>query len=107
LFLAALAWGEDWPGRVRGLSPDAWGVVAFVGFSSGIGYFWWLHALKHESPTRVTVFLALNPVTAAILGWAWLGEPLPAQMLAALVLIACGLGLATLAASGKRQAAPG
>jgi drug/metabolite transporter (DMT)-like permease len=107
LFLAAIAWGEDWPARVRGLSPEAWGVVAFVGFSSGIGYFWWLYALKHESPTRVTVFLALNPVTAAILGWAWLGEPLPAQMLAALGLIAAGLGLATLAPSGNRQAAPG
>ena len=107
LFLAAIALGEDWPARMRGLSPTAWGVVAFVGFSSGIGYFWWLYALKHESPTRVTVFLALNPVTAALLGWACLGEPLPAQMLAALVLIAAGLALATRTASGKRQAAPG
>ena len=75
--------------------------------SSGIGYFWWLYALKHEAPTRVTVFLALNPVTAAVLGWACLGEPLTAWMLAALVLIAAGLGLATLPVSGNRQAAPG
>ena len=107
LFLAAIALGEDWPARVRGLSPTAWAVVAFVGLSSGIGYFWWLYALKHESPTRVTVFLALNPVTAALLGWAWLGEPLTAWMLAALVLIATGLGMATLTVSGNRQAAPG
>jgi drug/metabolite transporter (DMT)-like permease len=55
----------------------------------------------------VTVFLALNPVTAALLAWALLGEPLPAQMLAALGLIAAGLALATRDASGKRQAAPG
>jgi len=107
LFLAVIALGEDWPARLRGLSPGAWGVVAFVGLSSGIGYFWWLYALKHESPTRVTVFLALNPVTAALLGWAWLGEPLPAQIVAALALIAAGLALATRTASGKRQAAPG
>jgi drug/metabolite transporter (DMT)-like permease len=107
LFLAVIALGEDWPARVRGLSPSAWAVVAFVGLSSGIGYFWWLYALKHESPTRVTVFLALNPVTAALLGWAWLGEPLPAQMLGALVLIAAGLALATWTASAKRQPAPG
>jgi drug/metabolite transporter (DMT)-like permease len=63
--------------------------------SSGIGYFWWLYALKHESPTRVTVFLALSPVTAALLGWAWLGEPLQVNALAALVLIALGLAAAT------------
>ena len=69
LFLALIAMGEDWPARLRTLAPTAWAVVAFVGFSSGIGYFWWLYALKHESPTRVTVFLALNPVTAAVLGW--------------------------------------
>ncbi|WP_255428191.1 DMT family transporter [Ramlibacter cellulosilyticus] len=107
LFLAAIASGEDWPARLRGVSPPAWGAVAFVGLSSGIGYFWWLYALKHESPTRVTVFLALNPVTAALLGWSLLGEPLPAQMLGALVLIAAGLALATWPPSAKRQAAPG
>lgn len=93
--LAVLALGEGWPARVGGLSISAWGVVAFVGLSSGIGYFWWLYALKHESPTRVTVFLALNPVTAALLGALLLREPLPATLLAALALIAAGLWLAT------------
>jgi drug/metabolite transporter (DMT)-like permease len=107
LFLAVIALGEDWPHRVRGLSPAAWAAVSFVGLSSGIGYFCWLYALKHEPPTRVTVFLSLNPVTAALLGWAFLGEPLTPRMLAALALIALGLWLATRPASGSRQAAPG
>lgn len=105
LFLAVIALGEGWPARIRSLSPTAWGVVAFVGFSSGIGYFWWLYALKHESPTRVTVFLALNPVTAAVLGWTCLGEPLGLNALAALVLIAAGLALASGVQSGRRQPA--
>lgn len=108
LFLAVIALGEGWPSRVGSLAPAAWAVVVFIGLSSGIGYFWWLYALKHESPTRVTVFLALNPVTAAFLGWALLGERLPPQMLAALGLIAAGLWLATRGPSaGKRQPAPG
>jgi drug/metabolite transporter (DMT)-like permease len=107
LFLAVIALGEDWPHRTRSLSLQAWAVVAFVGLSSGIGYFWWLYALKHESPTRVTVFLALNPVTAALLGWALLGEPLAPQLLLALALIAAGLALATGTQSGRRQPAPG
>jgi drug/metabolite transporter (DMT)-like permease len=107
LFLAALALHEGWPHQIRTLRPQAWAVVAFIGVSSGIGYFWWLHALKHESPTRVAVFLALNPVTAALLGWALLGEALPGSTSAALVLIAAGLWLATRPASRNRQARPG
>jgi drug/metabolite transporter (DMT)-like permease len=102
LFLAVIALGEGWPARIGGLGASAWAVVLFIGLSSGIGYFWWLYALKHESPTRVTVFLALNPVTAAALGWSLLGEPLAANMLGALALIAAGLWAATAAAPAKR-----
>jgi drug/metabolite transporter (DMT)-like permease len=104
LFLALFALQEDWPQRVGGISGPAWLAVAFIGVSSAIGYFLWLHALKHESPTRVTVFLALNPVTAALLGWAALGEQLHPAAVGALVLIAVALWLAT-RTSGARAAA--
>lgn len=108
LFLAVAALGEAWPARIAAITPAAWAAVAFIGVSSGVGYFWWLYALKHESPTRVTVFLALNPVTAAVLGRAFLGEPLPVQVVAALALIAAGLWLATrLPVPTKRQPAAG
>ncbi len=95
LALAAMALSEDWPARVHGLSAGAWAAVAFIGLSSGIGYVGWLYALKHESPTRVTVFLALNPATALVLGWLLLGERPAAASAAALALIAGGLWLAT------------
>jgi drug/metabolite transporter (DMT)-like permease len=95
LFLALLALlGEQWPARIGGFSAQALAAVTFIGISSGVGYFWWLYALKHESPTRVTVFLALNPVTAALLGWALLGEALHPALLGALTLIGAGLWLA-------------
>lgn len=103
LFLAVIALGEGWPARIAGLGTAAWAVVLFIGGSSAIGYFWWLYALKRESPTRVTVFLALNPVTAAILGWSLLGEPLAPTMLGALALIALGLWAAT-GATPRKQA---
>jgi drug/metabolite transporter (DMT)-like permease len=95
LFLAVAALPEHWPARLAGFSATAWGAIAFVGVSSGIGYFGWLYALKHEAPTRVTVFLALNPPTAALLGWLLLGEPVNPLVYAALVLVAAGLWLAT------------
>lgn len=105
LFLALLALGEQWPTRVFAYSGQAWAAIGFIGVSSGIGYFCWLYALKHESPTRVTVFLALNPVTAALLGWALLGETLHPAVLGALVLIVVGLWLSARPASTRLPAA--
>jgi len=95
LFLAMLAAGEHWTTRIERFSASAWTAIVFIGVASGVGYFWWLYALKHESPTRVTVFLGLNPVTAALLGWALLGEPLAPATFAALALTVAGLWLAT------------
>lgn len=95
LCLALLALPEHWPARVLTLAPTAWAVVAFIGLSSGFGYVAWLYALRHEAPTRVTVFLALNPVTAAVLGALFLHEKLDAWTLAAIVCIGAGLRLAT------------
>lgn len=108
LFLAFAALPESWPARAAALGAGAWAIVLFIGVSSAVGYFWWLHALKHESPTRVTVFLALNPVTAALLGRILLQEPLTSYLVAALALIAVGLWQATRPTTAMRkQAAPG
>ena len=50
LLLAVLALPEHRPQRVVTLSPQTWAIVTFIGASSGIGYFLWLYALKHETP---------------------------------------------------------
>lgn len=102
-FLSATALFEGGPARLRGVSATAWGAVVFIGVSSGAGYFAWLHALSREAATRVTVFQALGPVTAALLGWLLLNEPLVATMAGALALIALGLALATGAWTALRQ----
>ncbi|MBA2963174.1 MULTISPECIES: DMT family transporter [Ramlibacter] len=100
--LAVLAWPEHWPARLAGFSAPAWAAIVFVGVSSGVGYVAWLYALKHESATRVTVFLALNPLTASVLGWLALGERPATATWPALVLVAAGLGLATRRADNPR-----
>ncbi|MEJ6023359.1 DMT family transporter [Ramlibacter sp. PS4R-6] len=93
--LAIAALPEAWPQRMGAFTGTAWAAIGFVGVSSAVGYFTWLYALKHESPTRVTVFLALNPPAAALCGWLLLGEPVHAAVAGALVLVAAGLWLAT------------
>jgi drug/metabolite transporter (DMT)-like permease len=75
-------------------SAGTWAAIVFIGVSSGAGYFLWLWALNHATPTKVTVFLALSPVTAMLLGAATLDEPVTATALAGLCLVALGLWLA-------------
>jgi drug/metabolite transporter (DMT)-like permease len=76
------------------LSVLAWAAIVFIGLSSGGGYVLWLWALKTIAATRVTVFLALSPVTAVVLGVIFLGEPLTALMIAGVACVAAGLWVA-------------
>jgi len=93
-FLALLAGGESFFDGAPRITAAGWGAVLFIGVSSGIGYFLWLWALRHTTPTRVTVFLALSPVTAAILSAALLGEAVTWQLAAAIAVLSAGLWLA-------------
>ncbi len=58
---------------------------------------------RHGSATRVTVFLAFNPLTAAALGHWLLHEPLDRWIGIAVVLIAAGLWLATRSPTAGRR----
>jgi len=71
-----------------------WLAVFFIGASSAIGYYMWLWALGHASPTRVTVFLSLSPITSAALGALLLVEPISALFMAGLICVILGLWLA-------------
>ncbi|HEX6979892.1 MAG TPA: DMT family transporter [Alphaproteobacteria bacterium] len=93
-FLAVLAAGEGFFATMPHFTAGGWLAVVFIGLSSGVGYFLWLWALNHTTPTRVTVFLALSPVTSALLGALILAEPVSAMVLAGLVCVAFGLWLA-------------
>jgi len=95
VFLAFLAAGEGFFAAPPRVTASGWGAILFIGASSGIGYVLWLWALKHASPTRVTVFLSLSPVTAALLGTALLGEDFTAGIMIGLAGVAGGLWLAT------------
>jgi drug/metabolite transporter (DMT)-like permease len=73
-----------------------WLAVIYIGFGSGLGYYLWLWALNHTSPTKVTIFLALNPITAVVFGTLFLGEQLSLSLLLGLVCVIAGLGIAHL-----------
>lgn len=93
-FLAILAAWEGAFSGWSGYSTAGWGAVLFIGVSSGIFYAVWLWALRHASPTRVTIFLGLSPVTAGLLGALLLAEPLTLPLLGGLAALLAGLWLA-------------
>jgi drug/metabolite transporter (DMT)-like permease len=103
-FLAFLAVGEGFFTTPLRFTAGGWAAVLFIGMSSGIGYFLWLWALNRASPTRVTAFLALSPVTAALLGGALLHEPVTVGALAGLALVTLGLWVAHLETAPARTA---
>jgi drug/metabolite transporter (DMT)-like permease len=102
-FLAIPAMAEGFFAAAPRFTAAGWAAVAFIGASSAVGYFLWLWALKHTAPTRVTVFLALSPITAMLTGAALLGEAVTPLGLAGTVLVALGLVAAT---RQKAQPAP-
>ncbi len=71
-----------------------WLAVFFIGCGSAIGYYLWLWALGHSSPTKVTVFLSLSPITSAVMGSLLLGESISALFLVGLICVSLGLWMA-------------
>ncbi len=94
LFLAVPAAWEGFFDALPRFTVGGWLAVLFIGISSGVGYYLWLWALRHTTPTKVSVFLALSPITATALGWALLSEKISAWFLAGLACDAVGLWLA-------------
>jgi drug/metabolite transporter (DMT)-like permease len=94
LFLAVWAQFENAAVRVAQLSTGGWAAIVFIGFSSGIGYFLWLWALRHAAASRITLYLSLSPLTAMLLGALLLHEAPSPALAAALLLVALGLWVA-------------
>lgn len=95
-FLAVLASGEGFFDSLPHFTKGGWLAVLFIGISSGAGYYLWLWALKYTTPTKVTMFLALSPVTATGLGALFLAERITTMFVLGLVCVALGLWLAPL-----------
>ncbi len=94
IFLAFLAAREGFFLKLPSFTPLGWFAIIFVGISSGLGYFLWLWALNHTTPTKVTIFLALNPITATLLGALLLAEKPGLGLLLGLLAVVLGLVVA-------------
>jgi drug/metabolite transporter (DMT)-like permease len=55
----------------------------------------WVVALRHASPTRVANTMTVNPIAAALLAVALVGEPVTANLLVGLAAVCAGIWIAT------------
>lgn len=94
LSLLLPAWWEQGITPLTEIDMTAALAVLFIGLSSGVFFFLWLWALRHAPASRVAVFLALSPPTAALLGVLLLDEPLTLSLLAGLAAIVAGIVMA-------------
>ena len=74
----------------------AWSAVGFLGVVGGaVTFLLWSAGLARTTPTRVAVTVALNPVSAMLVGGLWLGEPLGPALLGGLGAVVVGILVAT------------
>lgn len=74
-------------------------LVVFGSFGGFVSYVWLLGV---RPAAQVATYAYVNPVIAVLLGWAVLGEPLTAPMIAAAVLVVASVAAIT-AAQGARR----
>jgi drug/metabolite transporter (DMT)-like permease len=94
--LAPLALAQGLFSRLLTVTPLGWAAVLFLGiFGGAVGFGLWIWALRHSTPSRVAVFLALNPITAITLGVVLLGESAGVRLIVALAMVIAGIQLAS------------
>lgn len=78
-------------------------VAYLIVFGSIVGYSSYLWLLNHVSPSKVSTYAYVNPIVAIFLGWAFAGETISAQTLAAGAIILASVWLIT---AGKKKEEP-
>ena len=104
LFLFALA--TEAPTFKPDLSPIGWAAMAYLGIGAAvISYTLWLWALRHTTPTLVSIALPVNPLMALFWGAILLGEDVTVEMLIGFALVICGIAIANWRRRAAREAA--
>jgi len=76
--------------------PGFWAAMLYLGVLGCAAPFWlWSAALERTQPTSVAVTVALNPVSAMLLGTIFLGESVSLALIGGLAAVFAGIALAT------------
>ena len=106
LALAPLAAAHGALGGWPHFSAAGWAAVVFLGTVGGViqfGLFNW--ALRWLPPSRVVIYLTLNPISAMLLGNLMLGETVTLILIVGLCFVISGILVANLALGKRAESA--
>jgi drug/metabolite transporter (DMT)-like permease len=70
--------------------------VMYLGiFAGALGFYLWVYALQHATPTRVANTITVSPIAAALLAAVLLAEPIGISLLIGVVAVATGIWIAS------------
>jgi drug/metabolite transporter (DMT)-like permease len=96
LSLVAVGLLTDRIAVLRGFDAAQWIAGAWLGIGGGaLAFILWVLALQRASPTRVASTMAVNPMAAALLASALVGEPITINLVFGLVAAFAGIWIAT------------
>lgn len=94
--LVVLTLGRGGYAPVADLDVWQWMSLGFLGFFGGaIVFLLWSYALAKSTPTLVALSVTVNPIAAALVGWAALSEPVGVNLAIGLALVFAGITVAT------------
>ena len=100
LFLAVPAWVEGLPGALGHYTLPEWGSVVYLGlFGTVIGFVWYYEGIRQIGPMRAGLFINFVPVSAIVLAFLILSEPVTLSLLIGAGLVLTGVYLTNRPAS--------
>ena len=94
--LVGVAWASGGLASTTAFGSYQWSAMAFLGvFCGAMTFLLWSYALERTTPTRVAISVTVNPIASAVFGAYVLGEPITANLIAGLALVAIGIAVAT------------